>query len=360
MANEVTLNPMQELRQTLERRKKDFEDVLPPQIPVERFIRTTITAIQLNPELLTAERTSLLASTMKAAQDGLLCDSREAALVIFSTKDKDSQNWVKKAQYMPMAEGLLKKVRQSGQLTNISVQVVKENDVFDYELGDKERMVHKPALRNRGATIGAYSIAKLASGETSREYMDIDQLLAIKGRSKTAASGPWVTDTDEMHRKTVFRRHFKRLPKSTDIEQIIENDNENYELKDVTPEPEVESPKPVSKLDSFAPPTSTKEEIPAYVLANEPPAPVGEKQAVVDTPSVVVVSAPSPATVALKHFRDGKPKWEYWVAEATDALNKTDNVSAWLTAHDNLLTALEIADKGLYEKVNAVAIERMG
>lgn len=86
-----------------------------------------------------------------------------------------------------------------------------------------------------------------------------------------------------------------------------------------------------------------------------------EKQAVeVNTPSVVVATAPSPATVALKHFRDGKPKWEYWVAEATDALNKTDNVSAWLTAHDNLLTALEIADKGLYEKVNAVAIERMG
>ncbi len=86
-----------------------------------------------------------------------------------------------------------------------------------------------------------------------------------------------------------------------------------------------------------------------------------EKQAVeVNTPSVVVATAPSPATVALKHFRDGKPKWEYWVSEAIDALNKCDDVGAWLTAHDNLLTALEIADKGLYEKVNAVAIERMG
>jgi len=359
MANEVTLNPMQELRQTLERRKKDFEDVLPPQIPVERFIRTTITAIQLNPDLIAAERTSLLASTMKAAQDGLLCDGREAALVIYNSKVGDA--WVKKAQYMPMAEGLLKKVRQSGQLSNISVQVVKENDFFDYELGDNERMVHKPALRNRGATIGAYSIAKLASGETSREYMDIDQIQAVKKRSKTATSGPWVTDEDEMCRKTVFRRHYKRLPKSTDLEQIIEHDNENYELKDVTPEPEVESPKPVSKLDSFAPPTTTKEEIPAYVLANEPPAPVGEKQAVeVNTPSVVVATAPSPATVALKHFRDGKPKWEYWVSEAIDALNKCDDVGAWLKVHDKQLEALKVVNEEWYKQVNAVAIERMG
>lgn len=359
MANEVTLTPMQEIRQTLERRKKDFEDVLPPQIPVERFIRTTITAIQLNPDLLAAERTSLLASTMKAAQDGLLCDGREAALVIYNTKQGD--NWVKKAQYMPMAEGLLKKVRQSGQLSNISVQVVKENDFFDYELGDNERMVHKPATRNRGATIGAYSIATLAGGEKSREYMDIDQIHAVKKRSKTATSGPWVSDEDEMCRKTVFRRHYKRLPKSTDLEQIIEHDNENYELKDVTPEPEVEAPKPVSKLDSFAPPTITKkeEEIPAHMLVNEPPmSVVGDRQAEVGTPSVV--TNPAPPLVELKHFRDGKPKWEYWVSEAIDALNKCDNVGAWLTAHDNLLTALEMADKGLYEKVNAVAIARMG
>lgn len=354
MANEVTLTPMQEIRQTLERRKKDFEDVLPPQIPVERFIRTTITAIQLNPDLLAAERTSLLASTMKAAQDGLLCDGREAALVIYNTKQGD--NWVKKAQYMPMAEGLLKKVRQSGQLSNISVQVVKENDFFDYELGDNERMVHKPATRNRGATIGAYSIATLAGGEKSREYMDIDQIHAVKKRSKTAASGPWVTDEDEMCRKTVFRRHYKRLPKSTDLEQIIEHDNENYELKDVTPEPEVEAPKPVSKLDSFAPPTTTtKEEIPAYVLADEPPAPVGDRQAG-GTPSVV---NPAPPLVELRKFRDGKPKWEYWVSEAKDALNKCDDIGAWLKVHDTTLEALKVVNEDWYKQVNEVAIERM-
>lgn len=358
MANEVTLSPMQELRQTLERRKKDFEDVLPPQIPVERFIRTTITAIQLNPDLLAAERTSLLASTMKAAQDGLLCDGREAALVIYNTKVKNEAGqevWVKKAQYMPMAEGLLKKVRQSGQLSNISVQVVKENDFFDYELGDNERMVHKPALRNRGATIGAYSIAKLASGETSREYMDIDQLLAVKSRSKTASSGPWVTDTDEMHRKTVFRRHFKRLPKSTDIEQVIENDNENYELKDVTPEPEVEAPKPVSKLDSFAPPTTTQRNIPDF---GSPELPAGT-QAGDATPSVVANPVPSLATVPLRKFRDGQPKWEYWRDDAIAALNNCNDIGAWLKLHDKQLEALKVVNEDWYKQVNEVAIERM-
>lgn len=85
-----------------------------------------------------------------------------------------------------------------------------------------------------------------------------------------------------------------------------------------------------------------------------------EKQAVeVNTPSVVV-TAPSPATVALKHFRDGKPKWEYWVSEAIDALNKCDDVGAWLKVHDKQLEALKVVNEEWYKQVNEVAIERMG
>jgi recombinational DNA repair protein RecT len=34
-----------------------------------------------------------------------------------------------------------------------------------------------------------------------------------------------------MARKTVLRRLMKRLPSSTDIDQLVENDNENYDLK---------------------------------------------------------------------------------------------------------------------------------
>lgn len=85
-----------------------------------------------------------------------------------------------------------------------------------------------------------------------------------------------------------------------------------------------------------------------------------EKQAVeVNTPSVVA-TAPSPATIELKKFRDGKPRWEHWVSEAIDALNKCDDVGAWLKVHDKQLEALKVVNEEWYKQVNEVAIERMG
>ncbi|TGQ26791.1 recombinase RecT, partial [Mesorhizobium sp. M4B.F.Ca.ET.214.01.1.1] len=59
-----------------------FKAALPAHIPVERFARVVMTAIQNKPELLSAPRKDLFNAAMKAAQDGLLPDGREGALVL--------------------------------------------------------------------------------------------------------------------------------------------------------------------------------------------------------------------------------------------------------------------------------------
>lgn len=208
----------------IRRMEGEFAAALPKHIPSERFTRNAITVINSNPELLgqDVDKRSLYGSVMKAAQHGLIVDGREAALVSFFSK-KEGKRVV---QYIPMVEGIMKLVRNSGEVSVISVHVVKENDSFDYELGDSERILHKPALTNRGKTIGAYSIVTFKDGEKSREWMDIDAIEAIRQRSRASQSGPWVTDYDEMCRKTVFRRHAKRLPKSSDIDELLTHDNE--------------------------------------------------------------------------------------------------------------------------------------
>lgn len=201
----------------------EFKSALPKHISSERFVRNAVTVVNSNPELLKADvdKRSLYGSVMKAAQHGLVVDGCEAALVSFFSKQKQARV----VQYIPMVEGIMKLVRNSGEVSVISVHVVKENDMFDYELGDDERMKHKPALTNRGKTIGAYSIVTMKDGEKSREWMDIDQIEAIRKRSKASGNGPWSTDYDEMCRKTVFRRHAKRLPKSSDIDEVFQHDN---------------------------------------------------------------------------------------------------------------------------------------
>jgi recombination protein RecT len=249
MSNE--LKPMDAMRVTLKNMSTEFQAALPPQINTEKFIRTTLTAIQMNPELLTADRKSLLGSCMKAAQDGLLADGREAALVIFRTKEGP------KVQYMPMVGGILKKVRNSGELASISAQVAYDKDMFEYELGDEERIVHKPFLgEERGKQIAVYAIAKTKDGAIYREVMSVSDVEKVRSASKTGKFGPWVDWWDEMAKKTVIRRLAKRLPSSADIDQVMANDMEasGFEQQqqrqapiNITPAPEDQAA-PLSRL----------------------------------------------------------------------------------------------------------------
>jgi len=219
MSTELT--PMDAMRVTLTRMQPEFAAALPPQIPVEKFIRTTLTAVQMNPDLLGADRRSLLGSCMKAAQDGLLLDGREAAPVIFNTKEG------KKVQYMPMIGGILKKMRNSGEIASIGAHVVYENDHFAYELGDDEKIVHKPSLgTDRGKPIACYAIAKTKDGAIYREVMSVADVEKVRAASKAGKFGPWVDWWDEMARKTVIRRIAKRLPSSADLDQVLASDNE--------------------------------------------------------------------------------------------------------------------------------------
>ena len=212
------LPAVQEVRGAIEKMAPQFKAALPAHVSVDRFVRVTLTAVQTNPNLLSADRRTLFAAATKAAQMGLLPDGREGAIVTF--KDQ--------AQWMPMVAGIMKLVRNSGEISTWSVQAVYENDTFDFCLGDEEHITHKPNLANRGKLIAVYSIVTMKDGEKSREVMSVEDVLAIKARSRSGNSGPWVSDFAEMAKKTVIRRHSKRLPLSTDIDGVLKEDDELF------------------------------------------------------------------------------------------------------------------------------------
>ncbi len=250
MTTSTELTPIEAMRGTLVKMQPEFQAALPPQIPVEKFIRTTLTAVQMNPELLGADRRSLLGACMKAAQDGLLLDGREAAPVIFRTKEGP------KVQYMPMVGGILKKIRNSGELASISAHVVYSNDQFEYELGDNENIIHKPFLgEDRGKPIAVYAVAKTKDGAIYREVMSVADVDKVRQASRAKDAGPWVQWWDEMAKKTVIRRMAKRLPSSADVDQVLASDNEasgfvQIERRDainITPMPEAQQA-PLSRL----------------------------------------------------------------------------------------------------------------
>ena len=227
-----------EVRSAIERMSPQFKAALPAHVNVDKFVRVTLTAVQTNPNLLEADRRTLFAAATKAAQMGLLPDGREGAIVTFKGQ----------AQWMPMVAGIMKLVRNSGEISTWSVQAVYENDTFDFCLGDEEHITHKPNLSNRGKLIAVYSIVTMKDGEKSREVMSVEDVNQIRARSRSGSSGPWQTDFAEMAKKTVVRRHAKRLPLSTDIDGVIREDDELF----MPPEPASQEPAQEAEKPSAA------------------------------------------------------------------------------------------------------------
>lgn len=227
-------NPLLVLNDQLEKRLPQFQAALPAHIPVERFKRVLLTAIQQNPKLATADRPSLFTSAMKAAHDGLLPDGREGALVIYNTKIKinGAEKWVDAVQWMPMIASIRKKVRNSKEIATWDAKIVYEKDEFLYEDGLDLVIKHKPYLDgDPGQVRAAYSVAKLKTGEVSVEVMTKFQIDRIRAISKAKDKGPWVEHYAEMAKKTVARRHSKVLPMSTDLDDLIRRDDDLYDME---------------------------------------------------------------------------------------------------------------------------------
>lgn len=245
------LKPIDQLKNIVARRADEFAMVLPSHIGVEKFQRTIATAALSNPQLLDCDRQSLLVASMKLAQDGLLPDGREAALVPFKKWDPKTRQTTWLVQPMPMAYGLRKKVLQSGEVISLQVGVVYlaevENGNFIYEIGIDPPIRHRPKLDMTeeemadDQLVAAYSIARIKNpdGEAfwSVEVMRRAEVLKVRQASQTGAlgktdrngkpippKGPWVEWEPEMWKKTVMRRHSKVLPMSGDIIETFARD----------------------------------------------------------------------------------------------------------------------------------------
>lgn len=211
--------------------KAQIKAALPSHVPVEKFVRILLTALSNNPQLASADRNSLLVACMKCAQDGLLPDGREAALVTF----KNNSKGIIEVQYLPMYEGILKKLRNSGELASIFAEVIYQNDQFEEWVDEQGHhfKFNPNRFEDRGAVKGAFAVGKTKDGAVYIEIMSEKQIQAVKKVSRSANSSysPWAGEfADEMRKKSVIRRLAKRMPKSTDIEQTLEHDNEDYQL----------------------------------------------------------------------------------------------------------------------------------
>ena len=234
--------PIDQFRSEIEAQKAQLKTMLPEHMPVDRFIRSAMIAIQLNPGILEADRQSLFTSLQRCAGDGLVPDNKEAALVEFNTRENGE--YVKKVQYMPMVDGVLKRARQSGVVTAMTARVVYEHDQFDYWVDEHgEHIQHRPSFSSdRGEKKLVYAMAKLTSGDVVIEPMTMDDVEQVRKASKTPDKGPWRDWYERMAVKSALHRLTKRLPNSSEIAEMLDQGNFLYEFKGEQSESETALP----------------------------------------------------------------------------------------------------------------------
>lgn len=263
------IKPQDEVRAGLAKLAPQLKIALPSSISVDKFLRVAQTAIAMNPALLKADRQSLYSACMILAQRSILPDNREGSLVCFGDK----------VTPMIMIAGTMKLLRNSGELATIVAEPVYENDLFKYWIDSSgQNIEHKPLMfGERGKQIGIYAFAKTKSNEIYIEVMSMADIDAIKRTSRSANndSSPWRTFPQEMQKKSILRRLAKRLPSSTDLDEISDIEDKTFGIQsehieaksaEVVEQKQIEAKpvKPKSKLEKIVEATNvTKQQTPA-------------------------------------------------------------------------------------------------
>lgn len=209
------MNALAEFGNVLTAKRGAIASRLPAHLNPDRLIKIALTAAAKNPRILECDKESVMLSVMQAAELGLEPGGAlgEGYLVPYG----------KTCQFIPGYRGLISLARRSGQIVSIEAHAVYEKDEFVVEFGLEPKLIHKPTLApERGEVIAFYAVARIVGGGIQHDYMTRADVDAIRKRSRAASSGPWVTDYNEMGKKTVIRRLFKTLPVSVELCRALE------------------------------------------------------------------------------------------------------------------------------------------
>lgn len=222
--------------------KPQIEAALPPVITPERFSRMAITAVSSNPKLANCTPKSFMGALMNAAQLGLEPNTplNQAYLIPYRNNKKE----IIECQFQIGYKGLIELAHRSGEFKNIEARVVYENDVFEYEYGLKPKLVHRPAMEDRGNPIYYYAVFTLVNDGFGFEVMSKEDINMHKNKYSQAAGdkrSPWNTNFDEMAKKTVLKRVLKYAPIKTEFARKIGEDETiktelSDDMSDVMPE----------------------------------------------------------------------------------------------------------------------------
>lgn len=208
----------------LDKKRDSIKSSLPNHIDVDRFVLAAKSYIASKDMLFVYRRepsrpdmASFLNAIMFLARKGLFLDGRDAHLVRYGSAINPSPTW----------QGLLRLMRNSGEILDCGVNCVFENEIkegkFRYIEGQMPE--HEPMLLgDPGKLVAAYAWARTRHHGVYARLVRESDINKAKAASKTSGreDSPWNTHPEEMWRAKVLRRLMDFLPLSADVDYPID------------------------------------------------------------------------------------------------------------------------------------------
>ncbi len=156
----------------------------------------------------------------------------------------------------PMYQGLITKMIDTGQATDVYAQVVYTSDKLNVMMGSDKKLEHVPYYfmgipeKDRGEAIGVYAVAVLPNGDKKWEFVPAERVHTIMQTSESykaeksgkVKSSIWTgPHAGEMWKKTAIKALFKVMPKndySERVAKILEVENETQQFPHMEPVPQ--------------------------------------------------------------------------------------------------------------------------
>lgn len=196
--------------------KSEIAKVLPKHLTPERMTRVALTAFLKTPKLLECSPESLTNALLICSQAGLEPDGRLAHLIPYGNV----------VQVIFDYKGLLTLAIRNGMEAVYADKVCDEDDFQPAVIDGKKSLRHVVNYRKARGEAYAYFAVCQRNGIVDFEVMTKEEVDAIRERSKAKGSGPWVTDYDEMAKKTVLRRLSKRWDLLPEIRDAVYADDD--------------------------------------------------------------------------------------------------------------------------------------
>lgn len=230
---------------------RTFEGVLPQGLTKERFAWLAVNSVRQTPALAGCTSVSFMNSVLLAANMGLEIRRNSAYLIPYG----------KECQLLIDYRGKIDLARRSAKIGQVTVELVRERDLFEFERTAKgTQFRHKPYIymahggriavpdEERGEIVLGYVMTSIeGSPDPQIEIMTLDEIEKIRRRAKSGAGVdfqsfgktikalslaeirqkdaatmgfrdpyrvPWVTDYDQMARKTLVHRAANYWPQT--------------------------------------------------------------------------------------------------------------------------------------------------